>query len=407
MRVSTLGAFRHGLELMQRLQSALDHTQRQISTGRRILTPSDDPIASARAVDVRESIARLEQFDRNANIATNRLAQEEVALQAVTDVLQRVRELGLQASNATQGNESRAQIAVELRQLLDSLVQIANQKDGNGTYLFAGNREGTQPVSRSGTSFTYNGDQGQRSIQIGEGRYVFDGDSGAEVFFTVRAENGTFRVGDGVANTGTGVDVGGSVLDPTAWVPDQYTVQFISPNSYEVLDSSSTVISTGTFQSGDSIAFRGIEFRIDGEPATGDQFIVAPSENRNIFSFVLGLAATVDKVVTDDTSRAAMNNDIASNLMNPGRANESRFKARGNREPGRQQWRPGAELPRDARRSRGSGLCRGIVTAEHRGDDAGSCAAILHTHTIVVAVQLPVTTDRESREVCHSLVNRS
>jgi len=59
MRVSTSGMFSSGLQLMQRLQSALDHTQRQISSGRRILTPSDDPIASSRALEIRESLSRL------------------------------------------------------------------------------------------------------------------------------------------------------------------------------------------------------------------------------------------------------------------------------------------------------------------------------------------------------------
>ncbi|MDH5622561.1 MAG: flagellar hook-associated protein FlgL, partial [Gammaproteobacteria bacterium] len=129
MRVSTRGAYEHGLSAMQRLQSALDHTQRQISSGRRILTPSDDPIAASRALQIRESIGRLSQFDRNSNIAANRLSQEESALNSVNNVLQRVRELALQANNATQSNESRQQIAVEMRQQLDQLVQLANQKD--------------------------------------------------------------------------------------------------------------------------------------------------------------------------------------------------------------------------------------------------------------------------------------
>ncbi|MGB5489853.1 MAG: hypothetical protein WBM76_03390, partial [Woeseiaceae bacterium] len=104
---------------MQRIQAALDQTQRQISSGRRILTPSDDPLAAARAVEIRESIGRLEQFDRNANMANNRLFQEESSLGSVNNVLQRVRELALQANNATQNSESRQLIAIEMRQRLD------------------------------------------------------------------------------------------------------------------------------------------------------------------------------------------------------------------------------------------------------------------------------------------------
>ncbi len=316
MRVSTLGAFRHGLDLMQRLQSALDHTQRQISTGRRILTPSDDPIASARAVDVRESIARLEQFDRNANIATNRLAQEEVALASANNVLQRVRELALQANNATQSNESREQIAVEIEELLSELVQIANQKDGNGSFLFSGNMEGAQPVTRAGALFNYNGDQGQRFISIGEGRQIADGDSGAEVFFAIRDGNGVFRVSDNGSNAGTGVLGAGTLIDPTAWVADSYTIRFIDQTDFEVLDSVAGVVTTGSYQPGDTISFLGIEIGLDGEPQGGDEFFVEPSSNQDAFASIQQILLGVRRNVSDDVSRAAMHNDINAALQN-------------------------------------------------------------------------------------------
>ncbi|MDJ0710473.1 MAG: flagellar hook-associated protein FlgL [Woeseiaceae bacterium] len=316
MRVSTLGAFNNGLNLMQQLQSALDHTQRQISSGRRILTPSDDPVASARALGIRESIARLDQFDRNANIATNRLAQEEVALQSANNVLQRVRELALQANNGTQSNESRAQIAVELDELLDQLVQLANQKDGSGAFLFSGNLQDTQPVTRTAFGFAYNGDQGQRFIQIGEGRQVADGDSGADVFFSIKDGNGTFRGSGNPANTGTGTLGANSLVDPSAWIPDQYTVTFSAPNVYEVRDGSALVVGIGPFQPGDTISFRGIEFAIDGQPDTGDEFVIEPSQNLDVFTSVEQLVAAIRTTVSDDTSRAAMTNGINVGLQN-------------------------------------------------------------------------------------------
>jgi len=118
MRVTTRGAFLNGLRAMQSLQQALDYTQRQISSGRRILSPSDDPIGSSRSLELREAISRIEQFNRNGTIAGNRLAQEETALGSINNVLQRVRELALQANNATQSDESRGLIAVELREQL-------------------------------------------------------------------------------------------------------------------------------------------------------------------------------------------------------------------------------------------------------------------------------------------------
>ncbi len=316
MRVSTFATYTNGLSAMQRLQAALDQTQRQISSGRRILTPSDDPLAASRAIEIRESIGRLEQFDRNANVATNRLAQEESSLGSVNNVLQRVRELALQANNATQSNESRRLIATEMRQSLDQLLQIANQKDGHGGYLFSGNLESTAPVVRMGATFAYNGDQGQRFIQIGEGRQVADGDSGAAIFFKIRNGNGAFTASPASGNTGSGVLGPGSVVDPAAWGLDPFTVRFIDPANYEVLDSVGGVVSSGTFQDGDTIAFSGIEFLIDGQPEAGDEFAVAPSQYQDVFSMVDQLATALETGVSGAASTAAMNNVVNAGLQN-------------------------------------------------------------------------------------------
>jgi len=315
MRISTRGAYLNGLQAMQRLQEALDYTQRQISSGRRILSPSDDPIGSSRAIELREAISRLDQFDRNATIVNNRLSQEESALTSVNNVMQRVRELALQANNATQSNESRGLIAVEMREHLENLVQLANQQDGNGSYLFSGNLEGTQPVSRMGANFTYNGDQGQRFIQIGEGRQVSDSDSGSSVFFQIRNGNGTFTALPDPGNTGTGIIGAGSLVDPTAYDQDQYTVRFIDPANFEVLDSLGGAVATGSYQSGDTIAFRGIEFSLSGDPAAGDQFIVAPSRFQDMFSTIDNLATAIERTVSDNVSRVEMNNAINASLL--------------------------------------------------------------------------------------------
>ena len=316
MRISTSGAYLSGLRAMQRLQTALDYTQRQISSGRRILNPSDDPVGSARSIEFRESIGRLQQFDRNATIVANRLSQEEAALGSVNNILQRVRELALQANNATQGPESRRLIAIEIRETLENLVQLANQQDGNGSYLFAGNLEDTQPVSRSGSSYTYNGDQGQRQIQIGEGRQVADSDSGAAVFFQIRAGNGTFTALADPANAGTGVVGAGSLVDPTQYDQDEYTVRFIDPDNYEVVDSLGATVLASAYQSGDTIAFRGIEFSLTGSPAAGDQFIVAPSRYQDVFATIDNLATAIESGANNEAGRAAMSNGINEGLLN-------------------------------------------------------------------------------------------
>lgn len=316
MRVSTFGSYEQGLSAMQQLQSALDRTNRQITSGRRILTPSDDPIASSRALELREKLARLEQFDRNANIAQSRLQNEESALSSVNNILQRVRELALTANNSTQSNESRALIASEMRQRLDQLVDIANSKDGSGRFLFSGNLDATTPVSVTGGGFSYNGDQGQRQIQIGESRRISDGDSGDDVFFRIRAGNGTFVTAAAAGNTGSGVVGQSSVTDSTQYDNAPYSVQFISPNDFEVLDGASAVIASGTYQPGGSIAFRGIELTLDGQPDAGDAFSVVSSPYQSMFDGLRQMVAAVETIVADDASRAMLSNGINSGLQN-------------------------------------------------------------------------------------------
>lgn len=315
MRISTSGAFQQGLDMMLQLQAAVDRTQRQITSGRRILSPSDDPIAAARSLNLRESLSRLEQFERNGTMAENRLRYEEAALQGVSNVLQRVRELALQANNASQSNESRHLIAVEMRQHVEALVQLANQQDGNGRYLFSGNRDGTAAVVQNGGNFSYNGDQGQRFIQIGENRRIADGDAGSAVFFHIRDGNGTFSIAAAAANDGSGVAGPGSVIDPSQYDQGQYTIRFVDPQNYEVVDDGGTVISTATFQDGDAIAFRGIELSIDGQPAANDEFVVSASRYQDMFESIADLAESVDADVSDDAARAAMTNRINAGIL--------------------------------------------------------------------------------------------
>jgi flagellar hook-associated protein 3 FlgL len=314
-RISTIGAFQHGLGMMQRLTAAIDRTQRQLTTGRRLLAPADDPIAAARALGLRESLSRLEQFDRNASMAQNRLGFEEAALKSVGDVLQRVRELALQAANASQSDESRHMIAVELRQHVDALVELANQQDGNGRFLFSGNQDGVPPVARNGDVFTYQGDDGQRQIRIGEERLVADGDPGSDVFFRIRDGNGQFTVTAGAANAGTGVAGPGNVAAGATWAGGEYTVEFVDAGTYEVRDAGGTVVATGPFGPGTTLAFAGIELAIDGQPAAGDEFLVRPSTNRDIFSTVAALADAIDGPVGDDAARAALTNEINAGIL--------------------------------------------------------------------------------------------
>ena len=304
MRVSTQAFFQNNVLTLQRLQRSLNDIQEQVATGRQIQRPSDDPVGSARALNLRESIDSVEQFQRNAGLAESRLRLEEETLTGVTELLQRARERALQAANATQTNESRDFVAAELRQGLDQLLALANTRDSSDDFLFAGYQTQTQPFTRTSAGFSYNGDQGQRFVSISRTRQIPDSDSGERVFSRIREGNGQVLTTPSAANTGTGTIFNNDVAGVTGYNFEAYEVTFTAADAFEVRDGGGVLVSSGAFTPGDSITFGGLDVRIEGEPATGDVFDVGPSPNTDMFSIIDRLAAALETPVADEAQRA-------------------------------------------------------------------------------------------------------
>jgi flagellar hook-associated protein 3 FlgL len=186
MRLSSTQIYQQAVSAMQTKQTDLSKTQLQLSTGKKNLSPSDDPTAATRILDLNQVIETTTQFQRNADFANTRLSIEETVLTGVGDVLQRVRELSVQANNDTLSAGDRQGIAAEVRTNIEALIQLANSTDATGEYLFSGFKTDTIPFTADGSgNFSYDGDQGQRSLQIGVKRQVTVGDSGSEVFMKV------------------------------------------------------------------------------------------------------------------------------------------------------------------------------------------------------------------------------
>jgi flagellar hook-associated protein 3 FlgL len=185
MRISTSWAQQTAVNSMLDQQSRLNQTQMQLSTGKKILTPSDDPAAAARIIDLNQSIKQTEQYQSNINAARQRLTLEDGVLQNATELLQRVNELGVQGLNATNSSSDRIAIAVEMEELNQQLVGLANTRNANGEYLFSGFKSATQPFSKDTINvgaYVYSGDAHSRPIQIDSNRQIADGDPGINVF---------------------------------------------------------------------------------------------------------------------------------------------------------------------------------------------------------------------------------
>ncbi|MCB1829362.1 MAG: flagellar hook-associated protein FlgL [Chromatiaceae bacterium] len=185
-RISTSMITQRAIDAMLRQQNKVSNTQQQLSTGRRVLAPSDDPASASRVLGLNRALETVQQYQSNINRAQSRLETEEGVLNGVTNLLQRVSELAVQGNNDTLSATDTKAIAAEVRQLLAQLYSMANTQDSNGEYIFAGYQSGTKPFTNPAVgSYVYNGDLGERQLQISPDRQVADGDNGFALFVNV------------------------------------------------------------------------------------------------------------------------------------------------------------------------------------------------------------------------------
>ena len=299
MRISSSQQFQQGIDAILRQQAKLTKTQEQLATGNRILTPSDDPAASTQLIKLSALIASNSQYDRNITFAQNQVGLAESKLKSAGDIIQRVRELVVQANTAIHSNSSRGAIATEIQNNLDALLDVANSKDASGEYIFSGFNASTKPFVKEGDGYQYKGDQGERFLQVSEDIQVQVRDSGATIFQKIREGDGRLKLSPAASNQGNLIVTLESNVDS---VVDTYAVSFLfseSGQQYEIRNSAGEVVQSGAYNESAQISFNEINLTITGTPVAGDKIDVRPAEYSDIFTtlqkLVEQLAAPIDK----------------------------------------------------------------------------------------------------------------
>ncbi|OHC29582.1 MAG: flagellar hook-associated protein 3 [Pseudomonadales bacterium RIFCSPLOWO2_12_59_9] len=303
MRISSIQSFNNGVSGIQRNYANVSQTQEQISSGKRILTPADDPVASVRLLQLDQQQAVLGQYKANLTAATNSLTEEETTLTSTVNVLQRIRELAVQAGGGALSAQDRKAIASELGERENELLSLMNSRNARGEYLFSGFLGKTEPFIRNpDNSYSYRGDEGQRSLQVASSTTVAINDNGRRLFEDVTNAN---RVTNdaGVNNPALPTPpLPATTIAPVAaanqrvfvspgLVEDSqqfnssfrnnepYSLVFVSGNQFRIYDAAGADVSSeipGGGQidplasSGNVINFRGMRFQLDVVLKAGD-----------------------------------------------------------------------------------------------------------------------------------------
>ena len=319
MRMSTVQIFNQGVNNLLDRQADVTKTQEQLASGKRIMSASEDPAGTARTLDITSQLARIDAYQRNTVAVQSSLNLEESALGSVVNDLQRARELTIQANNASMTAPDRHAIAVELSAILESIIAAGNTQDASGEYIFAGFQSETRPFTQTSSGATYNGDDGQRFMQVSANVQIAASNSGNEVFMSAGAGNGSFDYRGSANNTGTATVTSTSAA--ANYVPETYTLAFIQANptdpvTYTVTGDTSGQVATGTYTQDGAITFANGEIRLSGTPANGDSFTISSLPRQDIFTTIKDLESILAGASDTTSGRIRVHNEASRGLIN-------------------------------------------------------------------------------------------
>ena len=321
LRISTHAIYESGTNQLNTLQSQMAKTQNQLSTNKRMLTAADDPIASARALELTQSQSMNTQFATNRSNANASLSLVDKSLSDVSTQITDIQSLIVTAGNGGYSQSDREALATELEGRLSDLIGLANTSNGVGGYLFSGYASTTQPYSQTPIGAAYQGDQGQRTLQVGSTRKMAISESGSAIFDAISTGNGSFQTQAASTNTGAGIVSPGAVTDRSKLTGHDYAVNFSvsgtpAVTTYSVIDNSvspaANVLQDQPYTAGGSISFDGMSFDVKGAPANGDSFSVKPSQKQSVFTTITDLVKTLRTPDSGSTGKAALANGLAT-----------------------------------------------------------------------------------------------
>ena len=202
MQVSTKLFNEQSINRFSQLNSDIQTLQSKIATGKNVLRASDDPVAMINISATKEKLNQLERYNINIDRALSRLSQAEIAISDIQSVMTRMYELSIQVKNDTYNSEDKRAISLEMSELKQQIIGIANSADANGNTLFSGFSTNKSPFYEDDDStIIYDGDQGNHQLAISESIKISTSINGADVFMRVKSEDGYISIFDVIDET--------------------------------------------------------------------------------------------------------------------------------------------------------------------------------------------------------------
>lgn len=316
MRISTNQIYDQSIRAIMDNQRGLAETQESLATGKKLNRPSDDPVGAAKVIRLTEELDQLNQYQRNIDLVTGSLEQQEAVLSNINDAANRARTLAIQAGSGVLSDADRRAIGAEMEQLRDEVFDLMNTQDADGNYIFAGHQSQSQAFTLNPAATTnpvsFAGDAGENSVQLSDSTRVQSTSSGQEVFQNVLARRDFAISGTPTASVQASQVTGQGTFDtfhkdnydPVTPGNNNFRLTLQAGNQAQLTNiSSGAVVDTVSYTAGEPFVVKGMQFTLSGSAGDTVDISLNPPEKKN-------LANTIN-----DLYRALTNNTSGVNLQ--------------------------------------------------------------------------------------------
>ncbi len=326
MRVSTNMMYQRGVRSLQNANERLDTANQQLTTGNKFSSAGEDPVGMSQAQSLSTKIALYNQYNNNGGLLNSSLSLEETSLNSVNTSLSRAYTLMQQANSGALSSTDRASVATSLSEIQKQLLDLMNSKNADGEYIFGGNQSQTTPFTLgSNGKYIFQGDTGQRQIQVAPSVTIPSNDSGLALFQSVATRRTAQATSTSVSPVTVAVsdqssyesfykntyDYGNSAnnvfkIKTTAGTPDQYNI----------VNASGSVLSSGTYQAGTAISFNGLSLTMNSAAPNSASFQLDAPKNDNILNTLSKAIATLNNAASSGSTITDLAAEVETHLSN-------------------------------------------------------------------------------------------
>ena len=315
MRISTNMMFERNLSNMGKSTSRLDRASEQMYSGDKFKVASEDPAGMAQKLGLTSEIELFKQYSTNGGLLQGSLSLEESVLDSLNAAMNSAYTKVQQSLNGAMDATDKEAIATELEELQKHMFDLMNSKNASGEYIFGGNQSQTQPfIKDSSDIYQFQGDTGQRFVQVSPSVRIASNDSGLELFQAVptrrTASANTANITAAVADQGQFDSFYRTRYDPGTPANNTYTVNTLAgvPPQYEIRDAGGTLMQSGNYTQGGAIGFNGLELKVNVvAPGAAQTFDLTPPKNDNVLNTMSDMIAALrDPTLTAEQFKSAV-----------------------------------------------------------------------------------------------------